>query len=156
MKDLMDAAIELDSGEHMIWQVNRGLLSPLYLPDPAKLLNLPPGDRRWQVFELALAAQQTQNLTVTFGRRTWLLALMGSFNQSAGFKATFTDARKRRNIFATTRELFYNLVGTASNPAWLTTPYKMEANTPLFIRVTNVAAVAGTGELVIYCHQEAG
>jgi hypothetical protein len=156
MIDIMDQAIELDSGEHLLWQVNRGLLSPLYLPDPEKLLTLPPGEPRWQVYELAIPAQQTQNITVNFGRRSWILALLGSFSEEAGYKATFTDGKTRRNIFGTTRELFYNLVGTASNPAWLDTPYEMQPNSPLFIRVTNVATTAGTGELVLFSHMEAG
>ena len=152
--DLMTAAIEKDSGDHLIWQVNRGLLSPLYLPEPRRLLTLPPGMPRWQVYELDLAPQETQNITVVFGFRTWILALIGSYNQAAGFKANFFDATKKRNIFGNTRELNVNVVGTASNPAWLPVPYEMAANSPLFIRVTNVATVEALGELVVYSHME--
>ena len=101
MIDLMDQAIELDSGDHLIWQTNRGLLSPLYLPDPEKLLTLPPGAPRWQAYQLTLPPQNTQNLTVNFGRRSWILAIMGSFDQDAGFSVTFFDSRKKRNISAT-------------------------------------------------------
>ena len=154
MFDLMDEAIKLDSGDHLIWQTNRGLLSPLYLPDPEKLLTLPTGVPRWQTYQLTLPPQQTQNLTVNFGRRSWMLAIMGNFDQDAGFSATFFDSRKKRNIFGNTREFFENLVGTGQNPAWLTTPYMLEANSPLFIRVTNIATVAGSGQLVIYSHME--
>jgi hypothetical protein len=150
----MDEAIGLDSGDHFIWQTNRGLLSALFLPDPEKLLTLPPGDPRWQVYELDIAAQSTQNITCNFGRRSWILAVMGSYSEDAGFMATFFDAMKRRNIFGTTRELSFNLVGTPQSPAWLPTPYEMDPNSPLFIRVTNLAAVEATGELVIYSHME--
>lgn len=153
MNDVMEQALELDSGQHAIWQVNRGLLSPLYLPDPQTLLSLPAGKPNWQVFELALAPQQTANLTVTFGRRAWILALMGSYSQAAGYKAILYDAQRKR-AYSTTREQGANLVGTARNPAWLPTPAELEPNTPLFIRVTNLALVAATGELVLYNHQE--
>ena len=45
-------------------------------------------------------------------------------------------------------------MGTAQSPAWVTTPYELDANSPLFIRVTNLATVAGSGQLVIYSHME--
>ena len=154
MPDLAQQALALDSGEHEIWQVNRGLLSPLYLPDPQTLLTLPDGDPQWQVFDFSLGPQKTQNLTVQFGRRAWILALMGSFDQAAGYKAILYDAQKKAS-FATTREYFANLVGTARNPAWMPTPVELNPNTPLFIRVTNLATVTGTGELVVYAHLEA-
>ena len=153
MNDLMDQALALNAGDHPVWQVNHGLLSPLFLPNPEKLLALPPGDRLWRVFDLALGAQQSQNLTVTFGQRAWILALMGSFDQNAGFRAILFDAARKR-AFGTTRELSINLVGTARNPAWLPTPAELDPNTPLFVRVTNLAAVAGTGQLVLYSHLE--
>src|SRR5271169_3138526 len=104
MQDLMDAAIQLNAGDHLIWQTNRGLLSALYLPDPKKLLNLPPGMPRWHQFALNIGPQQTVNLTVNIGRRTWLLALMGTFSEDAGYKANFWDALKKRNILGDTRE----------------------------------------------------
>jgi hypothetical protein len=155
MQDLMDAALALDSGQHLIWQIDRGLLSPLYLPEPQKLLTLPPGNPRWRVFELNIGPQQTQNITVNFGRRSWILAITGSFLNEAGFKATFMDAWRKRNIFGNTREYIANLVGTGSKPAWLVTPYEMEPNTPLFGRITNLATATATGEIAIYCHEEA-
>ena len=153
--DFMDQAIELDSGQHLIWQTNRGLLSALFLPEPEKLLNLPPGEPRWQVYEFSLQSQETQNITCNFGRRSWILAILGSYSQDAGFKATFWDALAKKNIFGTSRELSGNLVGTPTSPAWLPPPYELEANAPLFIRVTNLATAAATGELVIFSHMEA-
>lgn len=151
--DIMEQALETDSGDRQIWQVNRGLLSPLYLPEAEELLSLPDGVRQWQVYELSLNPQQTVNLTVVFGRRAWLLALMGSYSQAAGYKALLYDA-KRKLPFATTRELGLNLVGTARNPAWFPQPLELNPNSPLFLRVTNLATVAATGEIVLYYHLE--
>jgi hypothetical protein len=151
----MDEAIGLDSGDHLIWQTNRGLLSPLYLPDPEKLLTLPPGTPQWRVYELNLGPNETQNITVNFGRRSWILALTGSFNQEEAFKANFFDATRKRAIFGNARELAQNLVGTAKSPAWLVTPYEIPPNGPLFIRVVNASADPLIGELVIYTHMEA-
>lgn len=151
--DLQEAALTADQGARKIWQVNRGLLSPLYLPEPEKLLTLPPGVPQWQVYELNLGSQKTVNLTVSFGRRAWLLALIGSYSQAAGFKATLYDARKKQAL-STTRLNSANLVGTAQNPAWFPRPIELAPNSPLFLRVTNLATAAATGEIVIYYHLE--
>lgn len=152
--DLQQLSLAIESGDHEIFQVNRGLLSPLYLPDPYVLLNLPKGNNQWQVFDFTLGANKTTNLTVQFGRRAWILAFMGSFNQDAGYKAILYDAAHKQGL-STTRELVFNLVGSASNPAWMPTPVELEPNTPLFIRVTNLAQAQGAGQLVVYAFQEA-
>ena len=153
MQDLMDSAIALDAGEHTIWQINRGLLSPLYLPNPEKLLSLPPGERRWQVFDFDLGPQKTANYTVTFGVRAWILALMGIefAEEGPSYKALLYDAKKKRTL-STTRELSWNMVGSAKNPAWLSTPAELEPNSPLFLRITNLVSQQNTGQVVLYTH----
>ena len=136
-----------------LWQINRGIFSPLYFPEPSILLTLPPGRPQWRVFDFSLGAQKTTNLTISFGQRAWILALIGSFNQAAGAKALLYDAKKKR-AYSTTRELLSNLVGTAKNPGWLPVPVPLDPNTPLYCRVTNLATVTGVGEIVVYAHVE--
>jgi hypothetical protein len=153
MRDIVEDALTLDSGEHKIWQVNRGLLSPLYLPEPSVLLNLPPGRPRWHQFSFTLQAQQTQNLTVVFGPRAWVLAIIKGHGAGLPFFVSLYDAGHKRSL-QTGRETANNIGGLPSTPAWLSTPWELAPNAPLFCRVTNGLKSVLSSSLILYSHLE--
>lgn len=132
-----------------LWLVNRKLATSAYVPSLEARLPLAGKSPFWYVVDFNLAARETREYRVTPGSDFYLLGLLGNSVQAAGVKAQIYDSKRKRR-FSDKMVNSANLVGTASQPFFVRSPYRFPALSPVLVKVQNLAVVANTGQIVLY------
>ena len=122
--------------------------SPLYLSDVNLLEKLAATRPFWvALYDGTIGAQQTDRGQVIIRDDCWLVALMGSSGQAAGFVAQFFDTQ-RGKLFQDTPVNFANGEGTAQKPFWLKKPQLLPSPGQVQSRVINLATVSNAIQIV--------
>ncbi len=135
----------------------RKMASVAYAPGPRAREGLAFKVPRWYVLNFTgvgqaagtLAAREAAEARVVTGRNFYLLAIIASSAQVAGFRAQLMDAGRKRK-FSDRGLDFGNLAGTAQNPFLLRRPYFIPQRTPIISRAVNLAIVANQVQIVLY------
>jgi len=96
-----------------------------------------------------LGPQQTGRGRYATPEQCWVLVLVGSSQQPAGFSAQFYDT-DRQELWNAQPVIFSAIVGSAQKPFFLRRPYKMPINAQLQCKVTNLATVGNAIQVVAW------
>jgi hypothetical protein len=133
----------------------RGIKGSLdHLPDEALLNRIRATRPFWFVIYDSLTslgggigAQQTDRGQVTVQFDCWLVSLLASSSQAAGFAAQIYDS-EREVTFMDTDILSPNFAGTALRQFYLKEPQKLPAGGQMESRIINLATVSNTIQIV--------
>lgn len=96
-----------------------------------------------------LGAQQTDRGKYSTPEECWILQLVASFSQPAGFTAQFYDT-DRKQLWNAQPIVFSNILGTAKRPFTFRRPYWMPINAQIQCKVTNLAAAGNAIQIVAW------
>ena len=122
--------------------------SPLYLPVVPLLERIHAQRPFWFPFyDGTIGPQQTDLGQIVLQEETWLIALLASSSQSAGFVAQFFDTQTQM-IFQAQPVNFANLAGSAQQPFYFKKPQKMPSQGQIEARVINLAAAPNAIQII--------
>jgi hypothetical protein len=129
----------------------RQTASPDYLPDQAELDKLDPRLRPYAfvLFNGSIGAQSTDRFKYASQTEAWILSLVASSSQAAGFAAQFYDTMQQllwemSPIPSTLR------FGTAQRQFWLKTPYHLPLGGQIQSRIINLANATNAIQIVAW------
>ncbi len=127
--------------------------SPDHLPIVPLLEKINAQRPFWVAFyDGTIGAQQTDRGQFIIRDDCWLIALMASSSQAAGFAAQFFNS-KRGNLFQETPVNFANGEGTAQKPFYLKKPYLLPSPGQIQSRVINLALASNAIQIVGLCYR---
>jgi len=129
----------------------RQTLSPDYLPDQGEIDALDPRLRPYAfpLFNGSIGAQQTGRFKYASQTEAWILSLVASSSQAAGFAAQFYDTEQQQlwEMVPVANMLRF---GTALRPFWLKHPYHLPMGGQIQSRVINLANALNAVQIVAW------